>query len=56
MPAYNRQLFSEPLIFEGMQQNFSRMKKLCISQVSVVTFSGVVAKWDTVCFIMREHK
>jgi len=43
-------LFLEPPTFEGMQQTSSQMKKLCISQVSVVTFSGVVAKWVTVRF------
>jgi len=28
------------------------MKKFCISQVSVVTFSGGVGKWITVCFLL----
>jgi len=36
-----------------MQQTFTQMKNLCISQVGVVTFSGVVAKWVTVCFLLR---
>jgi len=45
-------LFRAPT-FEGMQQTFTQMKNLCISQVGVVTFSGVVAKWVTVCFLLR---
>ena len=28
-------------------------EKYCISQVSVVTFSGGVGKWVTVCFLLR---
>jgi len=40
-------------IFEATQQTtFTQVKKLCISQVSVVTFLGVVAKWVTVCFLL----
>ena len=35
-----------------MQQTFSRMKKFCNAQVSVVTFSGGVGKWITVCFLL----
>jgi len=31
-------LFSEPPMFESMQQTFSQMKKFCNSQISVVTF------------------
>jgi len=46
-------LSTEPLTFERTQQTFSRMKKLCISQVSVVTFSGGVGKCITVCFLLR---
>jgi len=38
--------FSEPRTFEGTQQTFSRMKKFCISPVSVVTFSGGIDKVD----------
>jgi len=34
----------EPPTFERTQQNCSQMKKFCISQVSVVTFSGGVGK------------
>ena len=32
---------------------FSQMKKFCSSEVSVVTFSGRVGKWFTVCFLLR---
>jgi len=46
-------LFSEPPTFERTQQTFSRMKKFCDSQVSVVTFSGGVGKWITVCILLR---
>ena len=35
------------------QQTFSQMKKFCKSQVIVVTFSGGVGKWITVCFLLR---
>jgi len=41
--SIHNQLFSEPPTFEGMQQTFSRLKKLSITQVNVVTFSGVLA-------------
>jgi len=44
-------LSSEPPTFERMQQTFSQMKKFCISQASVVTFSGGVGKWITFCFV-----
>ena len=47
--------FSELLMFEWMQQTFSQMKKFCNSQGSVVTFSGGVGKWITVCFL-KEYK
>jgi len=46
-------LFSELPAFERTQQTFSQMKKFCNSQVSVVTFSGVVGKWITVYFLLR---
>jgi len=46
-------LSSEPPTFEGMQQSFSQMTKFCISQVSLVAFSGGVGKWVTVCFLLR---
>jgi len=39
MSSHN-QLLSEPPTFEGTQQTFIQMEKFCISQVSVVTFSG----------------
>jgi len=41
-------LSSEPPTFERTQQTFSKMKKFCNSQVSVVTFEGGVSKWITV--------
>ena len=51
--THHNRFFSEPPTFDGTQQTtFSHVKKLCISQVSVVTFSGVVAKWVTVCFLL----
>ena len=46
-------LSSEPPAFERTQQTFSQMKKFCISQVNVGTFSGGVGKWITVCFLVR---
>jgi len=46
-------LSSEPPTFERMQQTFRQIKKFCNSQVSVVTFSGGVGKWITVCFLLR---
>ena len=46
-------LSSEPPTFERTQQTFSLMKTFCSSQVSVVTFSGGVGKWITVCFLRR---
>jgi len=46
-------LFSELPAFERMQQTFGQMKKFWNSQVSVVTFSGVVGKWIAVCFLLR---
>jgi len=46
-------LFSQLPAFERTQQTFSQMKKFCNSQVSVVTFSGRVDKWITVCFLLR---
>ena len=45
-------LSSEPPTFERMQHIFRQMKKFCNSQVSVVTFSGGVGKWITVCFLL----
>jgi len=39
-----------PPTFERTPQTFSRMKKFCTSQVSVVTFSGEMGKWITVVF------
>ena len=39
--------------FQRTQQTFSRMKKFCNSQVSVVTFSGGVDKSITDCFLVR---
>jgi len=44
---------SEPPTLERTQQTFSRMKKFCNSQASVVTFSGGVGRWITVCFRQR---
>jgi len=41
-------LSSEPPTFERTQQTSSWMKKFCNSQISVVTFSGGVGKWDNV--------
>ena len=48
-------LSSEPPTFERTQQTFSQMKKFCISQISVVTFSSGWASglqfvffWDNV--------
>jgi len=56
--THHNRFFSEPQMpthnwlgsntFKQMQQAFSQMKKCCISQVIVVTFSGGVAKWVTV--------
>ena len=46
-------LSSEPPTFERTQQTFSQMKRFCNSQVSVVTFSGGVGKWITICFLLR---
>jgi len=43
----------EPPTFERTQQTFTQMKKFSNSQVSVVTFSGGVGKWITVCFLLR---
>jgi len=37
-----------------MQHTFSQTKKLCILQGSAVTFSGVVDKGVTVCFLLTE--
>jgi len=45
-------LSSETPTFERTQQALSQMKEFCNSQVSVVTFSGLVGKWITVCFIL----
>jgi len=44
-------LSSEPPAFQRTQQTFTRMKKFYNSQVSLVTFSGGVGKWITVCFL-----
>jgi len=52
LPTHNR-LFSETPTFEVTQQTFSQMKKFSISQVNVMTFSGGVDKWITVCFLPR---
>jgi len=46
-------LSSEPPAFERMQKTFSQMKKFCISQFRVVTFSDGVGKWITVCFLLK---
>jgi len=43
-------LSSEPPTLDRTQQTFSQMKEFRILQVSVVTFSGGVGKWTTVCF------
>ena len=51
--THQNRFFSEPATFEGTQQTCSQMKKFCISQVSVVTFSGKVGKWVTVCCLLR---
>ena len=49
--AHHNALSSGPPTFERMQQSFSQMNNLCISQVSVVTFSDAVAKlYDAVLF------
>jgi len=50
MSSHNR-LFSEPPAFGGLEHTFSQMIKLCILQGSMVTFSGVVGKGITVCFL-----
>jgi len=44
---------SEPPTFARTPQTFSQMKMFCNSQVSVMTFSGGVGKWITVCFLLR---
>jgi len=44
-------LLQEPPTFERTQQIFSQMKKFGNLQVSVLTFSGGVGKWITVCFL-----
>ena len=49
-------LFSEPPTFERTQQTFSQMKKFCISQVNMVTFSRGVDKWITVCLFFRRWR
>jgi len=56
--THHNQFFSEPSMptqepptVEGMQQAFSQMKTFCISQVSMVTFSGGMGKWVTVSFV-----
>ena len=47
-------LSSEPPTFERMQQSLSQIENFCISQVSVVTFSGGMGKWIIVYFLLRE--
>jgi len=47
----------QPVIFRATDDNpqlalFSQVKKFCNSQVSVLTFSGGVGKWITVCFLL----
>jgi len=49
-------LFSELPTFERTQQTFIQNKKFCSSQVSVVTFSGGVGKWITVCSLLRNNQ
>jgi len=44
----NDQFFSESPTFGGMQHTFSQIKKLCILQGSVMTFSGMAGKGVTI--------
>jgi len=45
-------LNSELPTLERTQQTFRQTKKFCSLQVDVVTFSGGVGKWITVCFLL----
>jgi len=53
LPYITTGSFQSLQCLEKTQQTFSQMKKFCNLQLSVVTFSGGVGKWITVCCLLR---